>query len=138
MSAAAQQEFNPSQDLANALKGYDGTYLQCRGIQHRWSIQREMHIVESVEDGELIERHLACENCETIRKDRFLLRMDRWQVQRLEVLGAVYKYPEFYLLSEMGHAEHPREVLRMEMLTRALGGKAKVKRAVAKAKQHLE
>ena len=136
--SAAKQELNPSQDLANALKGYDGTYLLCRGIQHRWEVQREMHIVESTADGELIERHLICEKCETIRKDRFLLRMDRWQVQRLEVLGAVYKYPDFYLLSEMGHAEHPREVLRMEMLTRALGGKAKVNRAVSRAKQRLE
>lgn len=134
----AQQDLNPSQDLANALEGYSDIYLQCRGVQHRWNVALEMHIVESIDGGELVERHLSCENCQTIRKDRFLLRMDRWQVRRLEVLGAVYKYPENYLLSEMGHATHPREVLRMEMMIRALGGKANVKKAVTKAQRHLE
>lgn len=138
MTIAAQKDLNPSKDLANALEGYSDVYLNCRGIQHRWKITMEMHITETIEGGELVERHLTCESCETIRKDRFLLRMDRWQVQRLEVLGAVYKYPEHYLLSEMGHATHPREVLRMEMLVRSLGGKANVKKAVTKAKRHLE
>lgn len=124
---------NPSKDLANALEQYNDVYLTCRGIQHRWMLKTDMHIVESMEGGELVERHLVCENCETLRKDRFLLRMDRWSVRRLEVLGAQYAYPEHYLLSEMGHAEHPREVLRMEMMVRALGGKSQVRRAITKA-----
>ena len=135
---SAKQDLNPSQDLANVLKGYDITYLQCRGVQHRWHIEKDMHLVESMEGGELVERHLVCENCETLRKDRFLLRMDRWQVQRLEVLGASYTYPDHYLISEMGHAEHPREVLRMEMLTRTMGGRGNVTRAVGKVRRQNE
>jgi hypothetical protein len=131
-------ESNPSHDLAGALKGLSDTYLHCRGIQHVWNMVKDMHIVERTTDGHLVERHMSCANCATIRKDRFLLRQDRWQVNRLEVLHPTYAYPEGYIVSEMGHVEHPREILRFEMLTRALGGKAKVNRALTKADQHLE
>jgi hypothetical protein len=107
--------------LAAALEGYSDVYLQCRGIQHRWNIAEDLHIAERTEEGDLVERHLTCENCDTLRRDRFLMRADRWQVYRLEVLGASYKYPEDYLMSEMGLAEHPREILRHEQLRRVLG-----------------
>jgi hypothetical protein len=118
---ALQTTADPSHTLAAALEGYSEVYLQCRGIQHRWDITDDMHIAERTEDGNLVVRLFECANCGTIRKDRFLMRMDRWQVNRLEVLGASYKYPEDYLMSEMGGAEHPREILRFEQLRRTLG-----------------
>jgi hypothetical protein len=118
---AANRLVDPSHELAAALENYSEIYLQCRGIQHRWEVTEELHIAEKLEGGDLVERHLTCENCETLRKDRFLMRADRWKVYRLEVLGAVYKYPEDYLMSEMNLAEHPREILRHEQLRRALG-----------------
>lgn len=118
---ASPSNDNPSHLLASALEGYSEVYLQCRGIQHRWVIVDDMHIAEKLEKGDLIERVFACENCETERKDRFLMRADRWQVYRLEVLGAQYKYPQDYLMSEMRQADHPREILRHEQLRRVLG-----------------
>jgi hypothetical protein len=118
---AAALNADPSHTLAAALEGYSDVYLQCRGIQHRWNITEDMHISERTEDGSLVVRIFECENCETTRKDRFMMRMDRWQVNRLEVLGAQYKYPEDYRMSEMGLAEHPREILRFEQLRRTLG-----------------
>jgi hypothetical protein len=118
---AAIREADPSHTLAAALEGYSDVYLQCRGVQHRWNVTEDLHISERTEDGNLVERIFECENCETQRKDRFMMRMDRWQVNRLEVLGAQYKYPEDYLMSEMGLAEHPREILRFEQLRRTLG-----------------
>ena len=117
----ATRDADPSHLLAAALEDYSDIYLQCRGIQHRWAITNDLHIAEKLEGGDLVERHLTCENCATLRKDRFLMRADRWQVYRLEVLGAQYKYPEDYLMHEMGLAEHPREILRHEQLRRALG-----------------
>jgi len=110
---------NPGLHLVSALQDYSDTYLNCRGIQHRWSISADLHVSEKLNEGELVERHLVCENCTTVRKDRFLLRMDRWKVQRLEVLGAQYSYPEGYLVPEMIRADHPREILRTEMFKRA-------------------
>jgi hypothetical protein len=107
--------------LAAALQDYSDVYLQCRGIQHRWTVTEDLHIVSRSDDGDLVERHMDCENCGTIRRDRFLLRADRWQVYRLEVLGASYAYPEDYLMSEMGQADHAREILRHEQLRRVLG-----------------
>jgi hypothetical protein len=129
--SATRQENNPSLSLATALKGYSDIYLDCRGIQHRWEIIDDLHVTEKIENGELVERHLECENCTTLRRDRFLMRMDRWSVRRLQVLGAVYKYPEDYLLSEMGSAESPREVLRSEQLRRAMN-KTRAKTQVKK------
>ena len=133
--SAQRQEADPSHTLAAALQTYDDVYLNCRGIQHRWTITSELHIAERYEDGDLVERHLQCDNCETIRKDRFLMRADRWQVYRLEVLGATYAYPEGYLLHEMGIASHPREILRHEQLRRVLGTRRlnAAKRASAEA-----
>jgi hypothetical protein len=117
--AVKQVGDNPGLHLVAALQDYSDVYLNCRGIQHRWSVSTDLHISETLNEGELVERHLLCENCATVRKDRFLLRADRWQVQRLEVLGAVYKYPEGYLMAEMIRADHPREILRSEMFKRA-------------------
>ena len=79
-----------------------------------------MHVTEKLNSGELVERHLQCANCDTIRKDRFLMKVDRSQIYRLEVLGAVYKYPEHYLLKEMAATAHPREILRHEQLRRLI------------------
>lgn len=110
---------NPGLHLVSALQDYSDVYLNCRGIQHRWNVTTDLHISETLNEGELVERHLLCENCDTLRRDRFLMRMDRWSVSRLEVLGAVYKYPEGYLLHEMAMADHPREILRTEMFKRA-------------------
>lgn len=105
--------------LASALQDYPDVYLQCRGIQHRWSVVSDLHITERLNRGQLVERHLQCEHCETIRKDRFLL-TERQAIYRLQVLGAVYKYPEHYLLKEMGLADHPREILRHEQMRRII------------------
>lgn len=125
---------NAGMNLAGALQNYDDTFLQCRGVQHRWLVTTDMHIAETNEEGQLVERHLTCENCDTIRRDRWLMRIDRWQVHRLEVLGASYQYPENYLLPEMIQADHPREILRHEQLRRVLGTRKlnAVKKAVAK------
>jgi hypothetical protein len=120
---AAARNANPAHSLVSALEQYSDTYLQCRGIQHRWRVTIDLHLTEKLEGGDLVERHFECENCETERRDRFLMRVDRWSVYRLEVLGAQYKYPEGYLMSEMGLAEHPREILRHEQLRRALGSR---------------
>jgi hypothetical protein len=120
---AAARNADPSHSLVAALESYSDTYLQCRGIQHRWAVSIDLHLTEKLETGDLVERHFECENCETERKDRFLLRSDRWGIYRLEVLGAQYRYPEGYLMSEMGLAEHPREILRHEQLRRALGSR---------------
>jgi len=120
---ASAKNADPSHILASALRDYSDIYLQCRGIQHRWDVTIDLHITEKLEDGDLVERHFTCENCETMRKDRFLMRQDRWSVYRLEVLGAQYKYPEGYLMHEMGIAEHPREILRHEQLRRAMGSR---------------
>ena len=130
--SATRQENNQSLTLVAALEGYSDVYLDCRGIQHRWDITADLHISEKLEgEGELVERHLTCEKCETVRKDRFLLRSDRWSVRRLEVIGAVYKYPDGYLMKEMGLADHPREILRNEQLRRVLN-KPKAARKAAK------
>lgn len=121
--AAALPNADPSHTLAAALEGYSDVYLNCRGIQHRWTVTEDLHIAERMEGGDLVVRTFECDNCGTERRDRFLMRMDRWQVYRLEVLGASYKYPEDYLMSEMGLAEHPREILRHEQLRRVLGNR---------------
>jgi hypothetical protein len=118
---SATRSADPGHVLAAALQDYSEIYLQCRGIQHRWEVTNDLHITEKMEGGDLVERHFQCENCETERRDRFLMRRDRWSNYRLEVLGAQYKYPEGYLMSEMGIAEHPREILRHEQLRRAMG-----------------
>jgi hypothetical protein len=136
--SATRQENNPSLSLAAVLEGYSDIYLDCRGIQHRWNITDDLHVAEKVENGELVERHLECERCTTVRRDRFLMRMDRWSVRRLQVLGAVYQYPEDYLLSEMGQADSPREVLRSEQLRRAMNktrAKTKAKKAAPAKKK---
>jgi hypothetical protein len=117
----ATRSADPSHILAAALEDYSEVYLQCRGIQHRWEVTSDLQITEKLQGGDLVERHFTCERCGTVRKDRFLMRMDRWSVYRLEVLGAQYKYPDDYLMREMGVAEHPREILRHEQLRRALG-----------------
>jgi hypothetical protein len=118
---------NPGLHLVAALQGYSDVYLNCRGIQHRWNMSIDMHIAESIDGGELVERHMVCENCETLRRERWLMRMDRWKVSRLETLGASYKYPEGYLMREMAMADHPREILRTEMFTRATRAKRRRK-----------
>ena len=132
-AATATRPADPSHILAAALRDYSDVYLQCRGIQHRWNVTEDMHITEKLQGGDLVERIFTCENCETLRKDRFLMRSDRWQVYRLEVLGAQYHYPDGYLMHEMGKAEHPREILRHEQLRRALGDRKL--RAAKKASQ---
>ncbi len=107
--------------LAQVLEGYDDTYLHCRGIQHVWHILSDMHVTEKLAGrGELVERHLQCANCDTIRKDRFLMKVDRSKIYRLKVLGAVYKYPDHYLLHEMALSASPREILRHEQLRRLI------------------
>ncbi len=136
--SAQRQEQSPSTNLASVLQGYSDTYLDCRGIQHRWQITDDLHVTEKVENGEMVERHLVCERCTTVRRDRFLMRMDRWSVRRLHVLGASYQYPEDYLLSEMGQADSPREVLRSEQLRRAMNktrAKTKAKKAAPAKKK---
>jgi hypothetical protein len=133
--SAQRQEQSPSTNLASVLQGYSDTYLDCRGIQHRWQITDDLHVTEKVENGEMVERHLVCERCTTVRRDRFLMRMDRWSVRRLQVLGASYQYPEDYLLSEMGMVESPREVLRSEQLRRSLNTRKTERQQRAAAKK---
>jgi len=80
-----------------------------------------MHVTEKLAGrGEMVERHLQCERCETVRKDRFLMTVDRANLYRLKVLGAVYKYPDHYLLHEMSLSAQPREILRHEQLRRLI------------------
>lgn len=126
-----------STELASRLQDLPDTFLHCRGIQHRWKIISDMHLTERTADGDLVERHMACESCTTVRKDRWNLRQDRWGVNRLEVLHPTYQYPEDYLVSQMGHVDHAKEVLRFEMLIRALGGKRKLNAARQKVAQQV-
>jgi hypothetical protein len=128
-AAAAVTEERTSQNLAAILRDYSEIYLDCRGIQHRWDTTQDLHIAEKREDGDLVERHAECENCSTLRKQRYLLRTDRWSVHRLEVLSSTYKYPEGYLMPEMGSTDSPREVLRYEQFLRAVNKPAKKKTA---------
>src|SRR4051812_31725797 len=69
--AAATRTADPSHTLAAALEGYSEIYLTCRGIQHRWEMTEDMHVTEKIVGGDLVERHLTCESCATVRKDRF-------------------------------------------------------------------
>jgi len=134
-AAVSTDEVN-SQNLVAILRDYSDIYLDCRGIQHRWNTTKDLHIAEKREDGDLVERHAECENCETLRIQRFLLRQDRWAVHRLEVLSSTYKYPEGYLMSEMGMTDSPRELLRYEQFLRALNkpktGKRPAKKSTTK------
>jgi len=130
-AAPAMTEEVTTQALVSILRDYSDIYLDCRGIQHRWNTTKDLHIAEKREDGDLVERHAECENCETLRIQRFLLRQDRWSVHRLEVLGSTYKYPEGYLMSEMGMTDSPRELLRYEQFLRAIN-KPKTGRRAAK------
>src|SRR3954469_5335039 len=122
--AVTAPEAKASSTLVQALRVISDEYLDCRGIAHRWVKTQDLHIVELTQDGHLCERHLECDRCTTIRRDRQLLRMDRWQVQRLEHLHPLYEYPADYLMSEMKGVDHPKELVRFEQLSRALGGKA--------------
>lgn len=135
-AAPAMTDEATSLALVSVLRDYSDIYLDCRGIQHRWETTKDLHIAEKREDGDLVERHAECENCETLRKQRYLLRQDRWSVHRLEVLSATYKYPEGYLMSEMGSTDSPRELLRYEQFLRALNkpktGKKPAKRSTTK------
>lgn len=129
--ATTRTEVNPGRTLALVLQDYSEIYLQCRGIQHRWNVIADLHIAEKLNEGELCEEIFQCENCDTYRKDRSLLRQDRWKVDRLERLDPVYKYPKDYLLSEMALVDHAREVLRHERLRRATTGKRRQRRAAS-------
>jgi hypothetical protein len=120
---------NPSLDLSRALKRATPDYLACRDIRHLWVIEENMHIVEKIDGGELVERHLVCDRCQTLRRDRYLLNVDGYGVKRLTVLGSQYTYPEDYLMPEMGKADHPREVLRYEQFRRAQAEARAAKRA---------
>ena len=42
---------NPGLHLVAALQDYSDIYLNCRGIQHRWSISADLHIAEKLERG---------------------------------------------------------------------------------------
>lgn len=126
-----------SQDLVSQLANLPDTFLHCRGIQHRWQIISDMHVTERTPDGDRVERHMKCESCTTIRRDRWNLREDRWGVHRLEVLHPTYEYVEDYLVSAMGHVDHAKEVLRFEMLTRALGGKRQLTAARKRVAQQV-
>lgn len=134
-AAAAVSADNTGQSLVAILRDYSDVYLDCRGIQHRWNTLTDLHIAEKREDGDLVVREAECENCDTLRKQRFLLRTDRWSVHRLEVLSATYKYPEGYLMSEMGSTDSAREVLRYEQFLRAVNKPKVAKKTAKKAAQ---
>jgi hypothetical protein len=136
--AVAAPEAQASNTLVAALRVVSEDYLDCRGIAHRWKKTKDLHVVELTQDGHLVERHLECDRCTTVRRDRQLLRMDRWNVQRLEHMHPLYEYPKDYLMPEMKGVDHPKELVRFEQLTRALGGKAGVNRAIKKAAANLE
>jgi hypothetical protein len=114
---------NPGVELQQFLRNLPDEFLTCRGMQHRWDETKGMHITERSEDGDLVERHMECARCHTLRRDRFLLRMDRWEVHRMEVMHPTYEYSEGYLISLMGLVEHPREIVRFEQLRRSLGAR---------------
>lgn len=138
MASTAAPEVQASTTLVQALRVISDEYLDCRGIAHRWAKTKDLHIVELTQDGHLVERHLECDRCTTIRRDRQMLRMDRFQVQRLEHLHPLYEYPEGYLMSEFRGVDHPKELVRFEQLSRAVGGKAGVNRAMKKAAANVE
>jgi len=131
-------EAQASSTLVQALRVVSDEYLDCRGIAHRWQKTQDLHVVELTQDGHLVERHLECDRCATIRRDRQLLRSDRWNVQRLEHLHPLYEYPEDYLMTEMRGVDHPKELVRFEQLSRSLGGKAAINRAIKKAQANVE
>lgn len=126
---------NPGINLERALRAVPDEYLVCRSLQHRWDLAADLHVVESGPQGEIIERHLHCARCETIRRDRYLLRSDRWNVQRLQFLGRSYGYPDDYMIPAMAHADQAREILRFEQMSRAMGGRGAVTRATKAARK---
>jgi len=138
MAVTAAPEAQASTTLVQALRVVSDEYLDCRGIAHRWQKTRDLHVVELTEDGHLVERHLECDRCTTIRRDRQLLRSDRWNVQRLERLHPLYEYPADYLMQEMRGVDHPKELVRFEQLSRSLGGKAAINRAIKKVEANVE
>jgi len=131
--ATTTPEASAGVSLEQSLRQVPDTYLECRGIWHKWDLVEGMHITEVSEAGHTVERHLQCERCSTLRRDRFLLRQDRWGIQRLEVLHPTYEYPEGYLMAEMRGVDHAKELVRFEQLSRTLGGRAAIKRAAKKA-----
>lgn len=122
MATSAPNPAVAGANLRNALEEIPDSFLECRDLRHWWKKLTDLHIVETTPDGDLVKRESMCERCLTVREDNYLLRSDRWGVQRLEVLGSSYKYPDGYLIPAMAQADHAREILRFEQMRRALGG----------------
>lgn len=118
---AKSVETNPGVNLQSLLQDIPDTFLECRDMRHWWTVTRGLHISESYDDGDIVERHSECKRgCGTVKTERYMLRMDRWGVQRLEFDRTSYDYPEGYLMSAMAQADHAREILRYESMRREI------------------
>lgn len=108
--------------LQRTLQSVPLVYLQCRDMRHWWEVTQPLAVRESTPDGDIAVRVAQCRRgCGTTRTERHLL-ITANGVQRLESLGTTYAYPEDYLLPLMAQVEHPRQLLRFELMRRDLGG----------------
>lgn len=72
---------------ANPLRGYDGTFLECRDIRHVWGVVGYWR-----EPDGLVCRGLVCQRCDTERTDR-------WDAKTFDRIGSRYSYPTGYVLT---------------------------------------
>jgi hypothetical protein len=118
---ARSDELNPNVNLQVQLQDIPDEFLKCRDMRHWWKETRSLHITESSPEGDVVERHSECKReCGTSKSEIYLLRVDRWGVQRLEFVRTSYDYPEGYLMPAMVQADHAREILRFESMRRSL------------------
>lgn len=111
-------EINFNVALGNTLRGVSAEFLACRTTQHRWDVADDFHIVSEAAEGKYVERGMLCPRCSTRKTEKYLLKLDRWGLTRLESIGAAYSYPEHYAIPEMARADHAREILRGEQFRR--------------------
>ncbi len=82
---------------------YDERYLECRSINHRWSVLGFYH-----DPYGAVVRSVRCDRCETTRRDLWTSRGAR--------LGNRYSYPEGYQMKGQGGVS--REEVRVATLKR--------------------
>jgi hypothetical protein len=106
--------------LQKTLKDVPEEFLECRDLRHKWSVVDDFHVVEEAAEGRYVQRRMHCIRCTTIKTEKYLLKMDRWGITRLESIGTGYAYPEHYAIPEMARADRAREILRGEQFRRSL------------------
>lgn len=102
-----------TEEVASFARGLPAKFLECRELGHMWR-----PFTVRLADGGGYDRVLRCPRCRT----------ERWQL--LSTFGSLvsnhYKYPEGY--ANAGHGRivgDGRDVLRLESVTRQLGGEEK-------------